>query len=103
MGYLSLLCCNTFHVEDVCIFHISSFSYRREVTVCIRLEAGNPLRFCPRGKNLAFRLCSDIFIKVMLTYKKSKRQEIYQQIAALKAGCVEFCYLCGALFSKLAT
>lgn len=103
MGYLSLLCCSTFQVSDVCIFHIISFPYRREVTVCVRLQAGNPLRFSPRGKNLALRRCSDVYIKVMLTHNESKKEEIYQQIAALKAACFESWCLCSALFSELAT
>lgn len=103
VGYLSLLRCSAFQISDVCISHISSLPYRREVTECVSLQVGNPLRFSSREKNLALRLCPDVYIKVILTHNKSKRQEIYQEIAALKAACFESWCFCSALFSKLAT
>lgn len=103
VGYLSLLCCSAFQISDDCIFYIGSFPYRREVTECVRLQVGNPLRFSPREKNLALRLCPDVYIKVILTHNKSKRQEIHQEIAVLKVACFESWCLCSALFSKLAS
>lgn len=54
MGYLSLWCCSVFQVSYVYVFYTGSFPYSGGVTVCVRLQTGNPLRFSPRGKNLAW-------------------------------------------------
>lgn len=101
MGYMSLLCCSVFQVSYVYIFHTSSFPYSSGVTVCVRLQIGNPLRFSPRGKNLAWG-CALMFISKWCWHIESKSQEIYQQIVALKAASFESWSFCSFLFRKLA-
>lgn len=54
MGYLSLWCCSRLQVYYVYIFHTSGFPYSSRVSVCVRLQTGNPLRLTLKGKNLVW-------------------------------------------------
>lgn len=80
--------CNVAYFKlHLSIFHISSFPYRGNVKQCVKLSSGNHPN--PRRKKVALKKGCDIYFKVMLTQNESKKQDIYQQIAPLKAACFE--------------